>query len=34
VDGDDPCILLNPAQARHLAEQLTGWADQAEGKQP
>lgn len=29
VDGDDPCTLINPAQARHLAEQLATWADQA-----
>ena len=28
--GDDPCVLINPAQARHLAEQLAGWADQAD----
>jgi hypothetical protein len=31
---DDPAVILNPAQARHLAEQLTAWADQAEGAQP
>lgn len=31
VPGDDPAAVLNPAQARHLAEQLTGWADWAEG---
>ncbi|MDX3645230.1 hypothetical protein [Streptomyces sp. MB09-02B] len=30
VDGDDPCTLINPAQARHLAEQLATWADQAD----
>lgn len=28
----DPCVLINPAQARHLAEQLATWADQAEGQ--
>lgn len=31
---DDPAVVLNIAQARHLAEQLTAWADQAEGAQP
>lgn len=33
VDGcpDDPAVVLNPAQARHLAAQLTDWADTAEG---
>lgn len=25
--GDDPAVILNPAQARHLAQQLTDWAD-------
>lgn len=30
VDGDDPCTLINPAQARHLAESLAAWADQAD----
>ncbi|MBE4735734.1 hypothetical protein [Streptomyces caniscabiei] len=30
VDGDDPCVLINPAQARHLAEQQHAWADQAD----
>lgn len=30
VDGDDPCVLIDPAQARHLAEQLATWADQAD----
>lgn len=34
VPGYDPCVLINPAQARHLAEALHAWADQAEGKQP
>jgi hypothetical protein len=33
VPGDDPCVLIDPAQARFLAEQLTTWADRAEGKQ-
>jgi hypothetical protein len=33
ADGDDPCVLINPAQARFLAEQLATWADRAEGKQ-
>jgi len=28
--GDDPAVLLDPAQARFLAEQLTTWADQAD----
>jgi hypothetical protein len=27
VVGDDPCVVLNPAQARHLAAQLADWAD-------
>ncbi|MBD9700684.1 hypothetical protein IHE56_00970 [Streptomyces sp. ID01-12c] len=27
-------LIINPAQARHLAEQLATWADRAEGKQP
>lgn len=30
VDGDDPCVLINPTQARFLAEQLTAWADEAD----
>jgi hypothetical protein len=35
VPGDDPTVLLNPAQARHLAEQLASWAARADGgKQP
>lgn len=29
---DDPAVILNPAQARHLAEVLAAWADQAEGQ--
>lgn len=29
VPPDDPCVILTPAQARHLAAQLTGWADSA-----
>lgn len=29
--GGDPAVLLNPAQARYLAEQLLGWADDAAG---
>ncbi|MDX2550154.1 hypothetical protein [Streptomyces stelliscabiei] len=32
VQPDDPAVVLNPAQARHLAEQLAAWADQAEGQ--
>lgn len=28
---DDPSAVLNPAQARHLAAQLTAWADRADG---
>lgn len=31
---DDPAVILNPAQARHLAAQLTAWADDTEGAQP
>jgi hypothetical protein len=27
--GDDPCVVINPAQARELAEQLVAWADSA-----
>lgn len=34
VDSDDPTVLINPAQARFLAEQMSTWADRAEGKQP
>lgn len=30
TDGDEPTVLINPAQARHLAGQLTAWADDAE----
>jgi hypothetical protein len=30
VDGDDPTVLINPAQARHLEAQLGAWADQAD----
>jgi hypothetical protein len=30
VDGDDPTVLINPAQARFLAEQLATWADRAD----
>lgn len=26
----EPCVLINPAQARHLAEALHAWADQAD----
>jgi hypothetical protein len=26
----DPAVLITPAQARHLADQLTDWADQAD----
>lgn len=26
----DPCVLIDPAQARHLAEALHAWADQAD----
>ena len=25
--GDDPAVILNPAQARHLAQRLIDWAD-------
>jgi hypothetical protein len=32
VPGDDPTVLLDPAQARFLAAQLTTWADRAEPK--
>ena len=31
---DDPAVVINPAQARHLAGQLTAWADDTEGAQP
>lgn len=31
VPGDDPTVLLNPAQARHLADHLNRWADRAVG---
>ena len=31
LPGDDPAIVINPAQARYLAGQLTVWADRAEG---
>ncbi|SOD80077.1 hypothetical protein SAMN06272781_6856 [Streptomyces sp. 1222.2] len=30
VDTNDPAVLINPAQARHLAEQQHTWADQAD----
>ena len=30
VSTDAPDALINPAQARHLAEQLTDWADNAQ----
>lgn len=30
VSTDAPDTLINPAQARHLADQLTYWADQAQ----
>lgn len=30
VDGDDPTVLLDVAQARALAADLTAWADRAE----
>jgi hypothetical protein len=30
VDSDDPCVLINPAQARHLAEQQHTWADEVD----
>lgn len=28
----DPAVILNPAQARHLAEQMAAWADQTEAQ--
>jgi hypothetical protein len=31
---EDPALILNPTQARHLAAQLNAWADQAEGRTP
>jgi hypothetical protein len=31
VPGDDPCVLIDPAQARFLATQLAAWADRADG---
>lgn len=33
-DGVVIDVVINPAQARHLADQLTGWADWAEGNPP
>lgn len=30
ADDDDPAVIINPAQARELAEQLTAWADWAD----
>lgn len=30
VPGDDPCVLLDLAQARFLVAQVTAWADRAE----
>lgn len=33
VPGDDPCVLIDPAQALHLAQALTAWATQAGGAQ-
>lgn len=30
VPGDDPCTLLDPAQARFLAARLVTWADRAD----
>ena len=32
VPGDDPAAVINPAQARDLAQQLTDWADTTEGQ--
>jgi len=34
VPHDDPCVLLNPRQARHLAGLLTAWAGQVEPPSP
>jgi hypothetical protein len=34
VDGDDPCVLIDPTQARFLASQLATWAARADGKIP
>lgn len=34
VRAIDPAVVLNPAQARHLAQQLTDWADSAEPGPP
>lgn len=31
VPGEDPTVLLNPAQARYLADRLNKWADRAVG---
>ena len=33
VPGDDPAMVLSPSQARHLAAQLTDWADDADPKE-
>jgi hypothetical protein len=27
VPGDDPCVVISPAQARELAAQMVAWAD-------
>lgn len=34
VPGDDPAVVLNPEQARHLADQLAAWADTTEHPAP
>lgn len=31
VPGDDPCVLLDPAQARFLRDQLGHWLEQVGG---
>lgn len=31
VPGDDPCVLIDPAQAWFLAAQLAHWADRVDG---
>jgi hypothetical protein len=33
-DSGDPAVVINPVQARHLAAQLTDWADSTEGATP
>ncbi|WP_328903248.1 hypothetical protein OHR86_28005 [Streptomyces sp. NBC_00441] len=34
TDTEDPAVVIGPAQARHLAEQLNAWADEADPTNP